>query len=307
MSTQRRPGRPVSVRDVLCPVRLAFFRRSRAEPAGFAGKIDKLVPLSTAAGFTAYCPQVASPRVHGQVNGDSLDVMRRPRARLAQCIWLLVIGPCIGAAPAAHARATAEWMWPLDPKPVVLRPFEPPAEPWLAGHRGVDLSARFGQQVRSAGAGVVTFAGLVAGLPVVTVSHGQLRTTYEPVEPAVQVGDHVRAGDLVGRLGQARTHCGAGRPCLHWGLLRGRTYLDPLALLRSGPIRLLPRVAAPNPAAPDAASRPRPLAFREERDHGLGRGQAAILSGSALTLGALAFAARRRWLEAAEIPDGSGR
>jgi hypothetical protein len=288
------------------------------EQNGLVGGQDRQAgPLSTVAGFYGLLSTGCKPTGHGQVNGDSLDVMRRPRTRLAQCIWLLVIGPCIGAAPAAHARATAEWMWPLDPKPVVLRPFEPPAEPWLAGHRGIDLSARFGQRVRSAGAGVVTFAGLVAGLPVVTVSHGVLRTTYEPVEPAVQAGDHVRAGDLIGRLGQARAHCGAGRPCLHWGLLRGSTYLDPLALLRSGPIRLLPRVAAPNPtgpnptgpnpAAPDAASRPRPLAFSEERDRGLGRGQAAILGGSALTLGALAFAARRRWLEAAEVPDSSGR
>jgi murein DD-endopeptidase MepM/ murein hydrolase activator NlpD len=236
--------------------------------------------------------------------------MRRPRMQLVLWIWLLVISPSIAAAPAAYSPGSAEWKWPLDPKPVVLRPFEPPSEPWLAGHRGVDLSARFGQHVRSAGAGVVTFAGPVAGLPVVTVSHGVLRTTYEPVEPAVQVGDRVRAGDAIGRLSRAGAHCGARRPCLHWGLLRGSTYLDPLALLRSGPIRLLPRGAgtAPDPTAADVAprARPRPLSS-QERDRGPSRGQAAILGGSALVLGALGLAVRRRWMEAATVGNGSGR
>jgi hypothetical protein len=257
--------------------------------------------------------------------------MRRFRTWLVLYTWLLVITPSVAVAPAAYARVTAEWMWPLDPKPVVLRPFDPPSEPWLAGHRGADLSARFGQHVRSAGAGVVTFTGLVAGRPVVTVSHGVLRTTYEPVEPAVRVGDRVRAGDLIGWLSRVATHCGVRRPCLHWGLLRGSTYLDPLALLRSRPIRLLPRGAgtsgaasaaaagalgpeararyavAADPTIADAASRPRPGPFGlQERHRGLGRGQAAVLGGSALALGALALAARKRRLEAANVPNDSG-
>jgi murein DD-endopeptidase MepM/ murein hydrolase activator NlpD len=236
--------------------------------------------------------------------------MHRPRARLLLWIWLLVITPSIAAAPAASSRSSAEWMWPLDPKPTVLRLFEPPSAPWLAGHRGVDLSARFGQHVRSTGAGVVTFAGPVAGMSVVTVSHGALRTTYEPVEPAVRVGDRVRAGDPIGRLSRAGAHCGARRPCLHWGLLRGSTYLDPLALLRSGPIRLLPRGAgtARDPTAADVASRTRPRPFsRQERDRGPSRGKTAILGGSALVLGALGLAVRRRWLEAAKVGQGSRR
>ena len=251
--------------------------------------------------------------------------MRRcPHIRLGLCILLLVLSPVIAAASAAHAHATAEWMWPLDPKPVVLRPFQPPPEPWSAGHRGVDLSARFGQQVRSSGAGVVTFAGLVAGLPVVTVSHGVLRTTYEPVEPAVRRGDRVRPGEVIGRLSGAGAHCGARRPCLHWGLLRGSTYLDPLALLRSGPIRLLPRNVSPpggsggaaagrrdataaDPTAANHASRDHlsPVGLQEP-DRGLSRTQAVIVGGSALALAGLAVAARRR-PEPEDVLTGSGR
>jgi murein DD-endopeptidase MepM/ murein hydrolase activator NlpD len=212
---------------------------------------------------------------------------------------------------------------------VVLRPFQPPPEPWSAGHRGVDLSARFGQQVRSSGAGLVTFAGLVAGLPVVTVSHGVLRTTYEPVEPAVRRGDRVRPGEVIGRLSRAGAHCGARRPCLHWGLLRGRTYLDPLALLRSGPIRLLPRNASPpgglggaaagtrDPTAADPTAADPTAANHASRDHlspvglqepdrGLSRTQAVVVGGSALALAGLAVAARRR-PEPEDVLTGSGR
>src|SRR5262245_38481240 len=222
-------------------------------------------------------------------------------------IQLVVIIPFIAGASSAHAQATPGWVWPLDPKPVVLRPFQPPPERWLAGHRGVDLSARFGQQIRASGAGVVTFAGLVAGLPVVTVSHGALRTTYEPVEPAVQSGDRVRVGDPIGRLGRAGVHCGAGRPCLHWGLPRDHTYLDPLGLLRSGPIRLLPRSVGANGASNGVAAGTRDPTVADKASaqsgHSLSRGRAAIVSGSALALGALAFAARRRRLEPADVPN----
>jgi hypothetical protein len=265
------------------------------------------------------------PTGHGHSDSDSLDSMRRrPHIRLGLSILLLVISPVIAAASAAHAHATAEWMWPLDPKPAVLRPFQPPPEPWSAGHRGVDLSARFGQQVRSSGAGVVTFAGLVAGLPVVTVSHGVLRTTYEPVEPAVLRGDRVRPGEVIGRLSRAGAHCGARRPCLHWGLLRGSTYLDPLALLRSKPIRLLPRNGSPpgglggaapgtrdrtaaDPTAANYAARGRlsPVSL-QDADRGRSRAQAVIVGGSALALAGVAVAARRR-LRPGDIPTGSGR
>jgi murein DD-endopeptidase MepM/ murein hydrolase activator NlpD len=138
------------------------------------------------------------------------------------------------AAPAGGFR------WPLDGVPRVVRRFDPPAQPWLAGHRGVDLVGAPGAVVRSAGAGRVRFSGRVAGRPVVSVDHARgLRTTYEPVEPVVRAGDEVSAGDPIGRL--AGGHPGCPTPaCLHWGLRRGDVYLDPLVLLGLGQVRLLP-------------------------------------------------------------------
>ena len=51
----------------------------------------------------------------------------------------------VAAVPARHAAAdTGPWTWPLSGTPVVLRAFDPPAQRWLAGHRGVDLAAEPG-------------------------------------------------------------------------------------------------------------------------------------------------------------------
>lgn len=113
----------------------------------------------------------------------------------------------------------------------MLRGFDPPPQPWLAGHRGVDLAAEVGTVVRSAGPGTVAFAGMVAGRPVVSVQHPDgLRTTYEPVTPTVQAGDAVEQGTELGELTDAGSHCPTA--CLHWGVRTGAdAYLDPLLLV----------------------------------------------------------------------------
>ncbi len=145
-------------------------------------------------------------------------------------------------APVAPA---SRFQWPLDGTPRLLRRFDPPARPWLPGHRGVDLAPApgatgRGATVRAAGDGRVRFAGQIAGRPVVSVDHaGGLRTTYEPVEPLVHAGDQVARGDPIGRLASGHPGC-AVEACLHWGLLSGDIYLDPLTLLGLGQVRLLP-------------------------------------------------------------------
>jgi hypothetical protein len=97
------------------------------------------------------------------------------------------------------------------------------------------------RQVLAAGNGVVTFAGLVAGKGVVVIKHGKLRTTYEPVTASVTVGSRVRVGDVIGTLSPGESHCSTQTTvsCLHWGLLRGEKYLNPLSLVQKR-VRLLP-------------------------------------------------------------------
>ena len=121
----------------------------------------------------------------------------------------------------------------------MLRGFDPPDQPWLPGHRGVDLQADAFSLVTAAGAGVVVFAGPLAGRGVVSVDHpGGLRTTYEPVDPLVTVGEPVALGTVLGLLEVLTTHC--LESCLHWGLRDGDTYLDPLSLVQHPPPVLLP-------------------------------------------------------------------
>lgn len=150
--------------------------------------------------------------------------------------------------PIPTARAPTIWSttepvpstgtWPIDPHPVV-RGFDPPETPWDAAHRGVDLAGRPGQPVRAALAGTVTFAGTIAGRGVVVVDHGGFRTTYEPVVAGISVGDRVDQGGTLGVLEVAGTHC-PPQACLHWGLREGDRYRDPLLLVGTVEVRLLP-------------------------------------------------------------------
>lgn len=148
--------------------------------------------------------------------------------------------------PAGRPRAVGPGpgrVWPVGDRSGLLRRFDPPPTRWTAGHRGVDLVAAPGTVVRAAAPGVVTFAGQVGGRPVVVVTHPgagapPLRTTYLPVAASVPVGTAVAAGDPVGVVTGDAGHCPVD--CLHWGLVRGDRYLDPLALLGSGRARLLP-------------------------------------------------------------------
>ncbi|WP_433218302.1 peptidoglycan DD-metalloendopeptidase family protein [Microtetraspora malaysiensis] len=103
----------------------------------------------------------------------------------------------------------------------------------------MDIQALPGETVRSTGPGVVGYAGELAGRGVVTVIHPDgLRTTYLPVRASVRPGQAVESGTPLGVAENLPGHCPV--PCLHWGLLRGSTYLDPLLLLGLGQVRLLP-------------------------------------------------------------------
>lgn len=128
------------------------------------------------------------------------------------------------------------YAWPTGSEVAVLRPFAPPAVPWGSGHRGVDLALSPGSPVLAAADGIVAFAGTVVDRPLVSVDHADgIRTTYEPVVPAVAAGAPVRRGDRIGTL--AAGHCDEG--CLHLGARTGPDrYLDPLLLLREPVVRL---------------------------------------------------------------------
>jgi hypothetical protein len=180
--------------------------------------------------------------------------VRRASAVLVLLAAVVVCALAVHATPAAAGTTATTttptttttttgpdrgWTWPLTGPPPVTRGYDPPAVRYGTGHRGVDLGARAGDPVLAAGAGRVSYAGLLAGRGVVVVVHGELRTTYEPVSAQVGVGQVVGVGSVLGRLAGGHAGC-ATQACLHWGLRRGDQYLDPLSLVQAGPVRLLP-------------------------------------------------------------------
>jgi len=166
---------------------------------------------------------------------------------------LVVLSLSLLTAP-AHA---APWQWPLGDHRID-RAFDPPDSDYGPGHRGIDLAGRVGQTVRAVAAGRVTFAGTVAGMPTITITHGTERSTYQPVRATVRVGDAVTAGQPIGRLLGGHPSCG-GSTCLNLGRLRGDTYLDPAQLLATeGAYRLIDP-DGPVPEPPDVASGDLPL------------------------------------------------
>ncbi len=150
------------------------------------------------------------------------------------------LAPAAAGAETSSPPAPVPWVAPMDGGPTVTRPFDRLPHPFAAGHRGVDLRGTPWSPVLAAGDGVVVFAGMVAGRPVVSIDHPNgLRTTYEPVDPSVGAGARVTRGSPIGTLVGGHPGCPV-EACLHWGARRGEVYLDPLTLLRPPRVRLLP-------------------------------------------------------------------
>jgi murein DD-endopeptidase MepM/ murein hydrolase activator NlpD len=73
-------------------------------------------------------------------------------------------------------------------------------------HQGIDIRAAYGQDIQTAGAGRVIFAGTQGGYgETVVIEHaGGLRTRYAHLSTAVVAqGDEVTAGQVVGRAGRS--------------------------------------------------------------------------------------------------------
>ena len=116
----------------------------------------------------------------------------------------------------------------------VIDGFRPPAQPWLPGNRGLEYDTEPGEPVRASAAGVVVFAGAVAGSFHVTIRHdAHLVTTVAFVaSPLVEVGARVRAGDVIALAGDT----------LHFTARADGEYVDPTMLFAAHAwvVRLIP-------------------------------------------------------------------
>ena len=139
---------------------------------------------------------------------------RRIRLGLALLVALLVVG-----GTAATSLRPPRYRPPVAAP--ILDPFRAPSGPYAAGNRGIDYDTAQGQWVGAIGLGSVTFAGKVANVPYVTITHPDgLRSTYSLAAITVVVGQRVRAGQHVGRAAEQ----------LHLGVRRANVYIDPASI-----------------------------------------------------------------------------
>jgi murein DD-endopeptidase MepM/ murein hydrolase activator NlpD len=135
-----------------------------------------------------------------------------------------------GSTAAASSPAAPRWAWPIAPPHTVTRPFEAPTTAYGPGHRGIDIAAEPGAEVRAPADGTVSFAGVVVDRPVVSIRHADgLVSSVEPVVPCVSAGDTVVAGQVVGAVAGEPRHEPAGG--LHLGARLHGEYVDPALLL----------------------------------------------------------------------------
>lgn len=104
-------------------------------------------------------------------------------------------------------------------------------------HAGLDISAHRGAQVRSAGSGVVVFAGYRSGYGnTVVVDHGDaMKTLYAHMaRVATRKGRRVREGDLLGHVGSTGRSTG---PHLHFEVRFRGEAVNPMCYLSGRPPR----------------------------------------------------------------------
>lgn len=157
---------------------------------------------------------------------------------------MLVAWLWLSTGLAAHADPLG--LEPPVPGRAVLL-FDASVTRYSGGHRGVDLAAAPGDEVRASANGTVHFAGMVAGRPTLSVDHGGVRSTYTPIVALVSAGDPVLKGQVLGRVAPD-DHCRSA--CLHWGLTDGIDHFNPLAELETPAIALLPMGSLPVVRAP---------------------------------------------------------
>ena len=171
------------------------------------------------------------------------------RRRVASGVLLVgvVLALHLPSAPAASADGDAvapppadagtTWTWPVGPPVLLVGPFRAPPTPYAAGHRGIDLAAGPGAEVRAPADGVVSFAGPVAGRPVLSIAHGDgIVSSIEPVAASVAAGDAVPEGESVGVVAEGG-HC--DRACVHFGVRVHGEYVSPLLFLGGVPRAVL--------------------------------------------------------------------
>lgn len=170
-----------------------------------------------------------TPPLPFPASGRPLFFAPRPHQVVAVVFCVLIL---LGMPPATAGDSHPRWEPPVAGD--VVEEFAAPPAPWAAGHRGVDLAASAGAEIRAPADGVVSFSGVVVNREVLSIDHGgSYVSSFEPVESELTEGDAVSEGEVIAILGtydDGATHCD-GQPCLHWGVRLHGEYINPMLLI----------------------------------------------------------------------------
>jgi murein DD-endopeptidase MepM/ murein hydrolase activator NlpD len=100
-------------------------------------------------------------------------------------------------------------------------------------HTGIDIEGKYGQKVRAAGSGVVSYIGFspIGGRTLVIKHNQKIRTTYlNLMNIYVSTGKYIKQGEVIASIGADDDPSSPG--ChLHFGVIYDNKYLDPEDLL----------------------------------------------------------------------------
>jgi lipoprotein NlpD len=139
-------------------------------------------------------------------------------------------GPATAPAPAvAHVPADrlydGRWEWPTRGK--LLRGYRENSN----GKKGIDISGHHGQPVKAAAGGKVVYvgSGLVGYGRLIIIKHNEsLLSAYgHNSKLLVAEGDHVRAGQLIAKMGSS----GTSRTALYFEIRKDGKPVDPVQYL----------------------------------------------------------------------------
>lgn len=129
------------------------------------------------------------------------------------------------------------WSWPVAGPRRVIAPFRAPAHEYGPGHRGMDIAAELGADVRAPADGVVAFRGTVVDRPLLTLDTGDSHIiTLAPMDSSLLPGEVVEAGTVIGTVAVGGH---AVRGALHVGVRVGGDYVNPRPLFGEVPRAVL--------------------------------------------------------------------
>lgn len=127
------------------------------------------------------------------------------------------IAVMVSFVPSDATLAASCWRPPVAGR--IIDPFREPSCPYCAGNRGLEYRVGDNSQVSAVAAGVVTWAGSIAGTRYVVVRHANgWRSTYGRLSTSpLQIGDLVVRQTLIGNASGS----------FYFGLRVGEDYRDP--------------------------------------------------------------------------------